>query len=574
MPAGVALRVLLGSALIASCGTAESDPGLSALLITLDTTRADGLSCYGGPPELTPHVGRLAEEGVLYEYAHTVAPLTQPAHASMLTGLYPPRHSVRDNGIWALPDSAETSAEAAARAGIRTAAFLGSVVLDAGFGFEQGFEVYEPPARPLAQTTTDYAERRGSEVAASAAHWLAGLDPGERFFLWVHLWDPHGPYEPPAEFADRGTPYQGELAAMDAAVGTLLESLRSRELLERTLVLLVADHGEAFGEHDEVSHGALCYEPTLHVPLVVRYPDAHRAGERSREIVSVVDVHPTLCAALGLPAPIGVDGESLHRTRVAPDRGVYFESYYGYLAYGWSPLAGWLDRGGKYVHGTVSELFDPLGDPVEARDLVGERDVTRYRAEISAVFERPALARDEGALDEGLRDGIRALGYAAAASAEAELPHGLAETGRTSPRAATGEQKLYQRACALLGAGRTPEARRDFEAILEHNPENVAARERLAICLSREGDAEAAIEHLRRIVSGGHAHADTHFFLAAVLARDGRDEEAVEHYARALDVDRNHVQALTGIVEALERLGRGPEARPYRASLRALRERR
>lgn len=253
----------------------------SVLLITLDTTRADALGAYGRLPSVTPHLDRLAAEGVVYEHAYTVAPLTLPAHASMLTGLYPPRHGVRDNGVAGLAQSAVTLAERARAAGFQTAAFLGAVVLDQGFGLEQGFERYDTPARSFyGGPSMGYAERPAAEVAGLVASWLAERDKDRPFLLWAHLWDAHAPYEPPEALRQRagGDAYLGEVAACDVAVGRLCAALAAEGLEDSTLIVVVGDHGESFSEHDEISHGPYVWNTTLQVPLLLRLPDGDKAG--------------------------------------------------------------------------------------------------------------------------------------------------------------------------------------------------------------------------------------------------------------------------------------------------------
>ena len=247
---------VLALALASACPGSDEPGGLSAVLITLDTTRDDAV----GAPGVTPHLDALARDGVRFERAYTVAPLTLPAHASMLTGLVPLRHGLRVNGAGALPLAASTLAEHAAAAGLRTGAIIGAVVLDGAFGLDQGFETYDVPPHGRQQRDTHFAMRTGAEVVELALAWLDEGDPRAPFFLWVHLWDPHAPYDAPAELAGRFPehPYLDEVAAADAAVGTLIAGLTARGLMERTAILVVGDHGEAFGEHGELTHGTYC----------------------------------------------------------------------------------------------------------------------------------------------------------------------------------------------------------------------------------------------------------------------------------------------------------------------------
>jgi arylsulfatase A-like enzyme len=550
-----------------ACG-GERPPGLSGILITLDTTRADALSCYGNASARTSTLDALAAEGVLYEAAFSVAPLTLPAHASMLTGLYPVRHGLRDNGVAALPGSAETLAEAARAAGLRTAAFVSSVVLDDSFGLEQGFERYDVPPR---RSADDPERRHGAERAAGATidaalAWLAALAPDERFLLWVHLYDPHFPYAPPPPF-DRelaGNPYLGEVAAMDRELGRLVAACRERGLFERSLVLVVADHGEALGEHGELTHGAYVYQSTLRVPLLARFPEGRRAGERSQEIVSLVDVLPTMAEALELPLPAGIDGQSLWSAPVPAERGVYFESYYGYLTYGWSPLAGWLDGTGKYLHSSEPELYAWREDPLEAQDLARERELEPYRRAIATVASRPALAPDPSAgssVDEETLAGIQGLGYAASEAGGAELPHPLENSALPSPRSQRDFLVRHARAQELGEAGRNDEAAAIYEQLLRENPRNFFALDELASLRLRQGRGGEAIELLQRLVAHGPQRGKPYFELGLALRQAGRLEEACTALERAVELTNGRRRYLETLLETLEQRGLAAEAR-------------
>jgi len=564
-------RLLLALLLSGSCGS--GDVPLSGLLLTLDTTRHDAPSCYGRTRGLTPALDRLAAEGVLFEAAYTVAPITLPAHASMLTGLYPPRHGLRENGIWSLSGEVETVAESAAGIGYRTAAFVASVVLDARFGLDQGFEVYEGPERPAVEVSTHGAELRAEEVADRALAWLRREDD-RPFFLWVHFYDPHGPLDPPQRFRGgplRDQPYLGEVAAVDEAVARLVLELEESGALERTLVVWVADHGEAFGAHGEPAHGAFAYEATIRVPFVVRFPDGHRAGEREERIASVVDVAPTFLEAFGLaPDRLGGDGRSLFRRRVEPERGAYLESYMGYLSFGWSPLAGWVDPGGKYLHSPDPELYDLRSDPGERHNLAEDgADLGRYRDAIAAVLERPAYRARRGSVDRALAADIQALGYAAVADAEAELPHPLAPSDRPSPHSRMQAHRDALRAMELANGGRLEEAAELFEGVLATNPVNPFALDRLADVRKRQRRFGDAVVLYRRLLSVGPEWSYSLFGLGVSLMETGDLEGARAALERALELDPGLWNTVRAMVQTLERRGDADEARFFRDALSA-----
>ncbi len=559
----LALAPCLAAAL-AACGDAPPPQRTSVLLVTLDTTRPDALGAWGGPAGATPTLDALARESVVYDAAFTVAPLTQPAHASMLTGLWPPRHGVRMNGTTTLPAEARTLAELAREAGWQTGAFVGALVLDPAFGLDQGFERYEAPARGFGSGSTHIEDRPAAEVVDGALAWLGARDRSRPFLAWVHLFDPHGPYEPPERFRLGRAPrtlYQGELAYLDRELARLFHPLLDGP--DAPLVLVVADHGEAFGEHGEETHGIFCYDTTLRVPLLVRRPDRARAGERSDEVVSVVDVYATLADAMGLAAPAS-DGVSLLAGRVPEGRGVYFESYQGYLAYGTSPLAGWLDARGKYLHSAAPELFDWRNDPGEEHDLARARAdaLGGYRAALARVAAAPALAAAPSAGTAELADALRGLGYAAAGGEARALPAPLEATGaRPSPAAEREAIADTLRGQELANQGRYEEAEAALRDALARMPENVSAQDHLATVLMRRGALEEALGLLRRVTRDGPGWAGSWFNLGSVLRELERPEEALDPLRRAVLAKPTEALFRSALADTLRALGREEEAR-------------
>jgi arylsulfatase A-like enzyme len=324
------------SAILQSCHSAISP---SVVLITLDTTRADHLGAYGDRRARTPNIDRLASEGVLFERAVTPAPTTLPAHASILTGLYPFAHGVRNNGAFSLGGGVPTLATVLHDAGYRTAAFVSAFVLDRRYGLARGFDVYDDRLE---------IERRGDATAGAAAAWLSqtAREPTP-FLLWVHLYDPHDPYDPPAAlrqaFADR--PYDGEIAAADEAVGVVLDRLSALGLAASTIVAVVGDHGESLGEHGEATHGMFVYESAVRVPMILRWPRKVAAGMRIRPLVRTVDLAPTLLEQAGRSGLPNAHGKSLAvmidnprgLDAVGPDS-AYSETYFPRMFMNWSAL--------------------------------------------------------------------------------------------------------------------------------------------------------------------------------------------------------------------------------------------
>jgi len=501
-----ALSVL---ALLGACGGHEDAPeAKSVLLVTLDTTRADVLSGDAPSRALAPRIAGLSENGVRFPRAYTVAPLTLPAHASLLTGLVPPRHGVRENGLAALPDSASTLAELLAARGFDTAAFVSSLVLDRGFGLDQGFARYDQPELAPRAAGEPVLERPASASAHAAATWLERHDRTRPFFLWVHLYDAHVPYTPAPEHLARahGDAYRGEVAALDDAVGVLLDALEKNGLDSRTMVVLTADHGESLGEHGEPTHGALCYEATVRVPLLLHFPGEPPKPGPAR-FASLVDVVPTLLGRLELPVPAGLDGMDLFAANAPVERGVYFESYSGFLNYGWSPLAGWIDGRGKYLHSSEPEFYATLLDPAERYDLASSRtyECELAREHIAQILALPALAPDAGAPDAELTAALAAIGYGHGSTATVPLPPPLLDSDRPSPKAGAHELEPLLRAHALFEQGRFAECREIVAEIVRANPRHLLALDLYSLCLMKAHDFEQAEVVLRQRLSAAEA---------------------------------------------------------------------
>lgn len=554
-----------------SCG--GRDPGPSALLITLDTTRADALSCYGAPAGLTPNLDALAAEGILYERAHTTAPVTMPAHASMLSGLWPIRHSVRANDALALPRAATTLAELARDGEIQTGAVVASAVVHERFGLAQGFDFYDRPQSEETGEFDTYSQFTATQIVDRMIARFDERDPERPFFYWVHFFDPHGPYAPPPAF--RGGryathPYHGEVAYVDAQLGRLLDHLDAAGVLAETTILVVGDHGEAFGEHGEGTHGVLCYQGTLRVPMLLRLADGTRAGERSPETVSVVDVFPTLLEALGLPARDGVDGQSLLHP-ISAERGIYFESFEGYLSYGYAPLAGWLDAEGKYLHGAEPRLFDLRTDPGEETDLAREQAarLETYAARISEVASLPQLPPSASRItDPSSLSHLRDLGYAAIGDAQVDFPHPLAPSDLPSADAVIELHERLLSGTNLLMQRRPAEAEQVLAEVALELPNSPAAQLFLAQSRIEQQHFGEAIEPLQRLLAERPDLADSHFNLGICLQSTGRIEDAVAAYERAVRLQPEQRAYYPRLLSLLRKLGRGAEAARLEANLR------
>ncbi len=349
--------------------------GSNVLLVTIDTLRRDRLGAYGNTTGLTPALDGLAAAGLRYTHAFSHAPMTLPAHASILTGRIPIRHGIRNNGSYRLGEDVPTLATVLHGAGYRTGAFVGAFVLDARYGLSRGFDHYDDRYPQSGETRFDFAERRAADVVQAAGDWIL-TPPAGPWFAWVHLFDPHAPYDAPAEYRSGRAPYDAEVAYTDAMVGRLLERLRAGHALDHTAIIVTADHGESLGEHGETTHGLFAYGATLSVPLILSGPGIGRGVIDGA--VGHADLLPTICDLLGVAVPTGLDGISL----IAPpatDRLVYFEALDASLTRDWAPLTGVASARWKFIDLPEPELYDLAADAAESNNLAG-RDSSQLKA--------------------------------------------------------------------------------------------------------------------------------------------------------------------------------------------------
>ncbi|MFT7484349.1 MAG: choline-sulfatase [Candidatus Paceibacteria bacterium] len=547
---------------LGSCGsTTQEELPLCGVLITIDTTNAQALDMYGEDRGLTPSLARLAESSLIYDRAHTAVPITLPAHTSMMTGLYPLRHGVRDNGMMQLTPQAETLAERAREAGFQTAAFVSAAVLSASYGLDQGFDVYQDRPRGDKRKRGGVAGSRSDQVTDSALAWLEGRDRQQPFFLWVHYFDPHFPYDPPQEFLElaRGKPYLGEVAAMDHDIGRLLDALESEVGLDKMLLAVLADHGEAHNRHGEQSHTAYCYESTMHIPFLLRFPDGRRAGTRSAEMVSVVDIFPTFLVEMGLGSFEQLDGVSLAGAELPADRGVYVESYSGYLNFGWSPLAGWINSKGKYLHSSKPESYDLSQDPNELTNLFdsGDFDTSSHVSALEALSKLPRLAAASAVqLDQEQLAELRALGYAAAGDVgEKALPGPLEPSDLPAPADGALIFQKYSNAVHLAGEHKNGQALALLREVLEASPKHIAALGILGGVLLEEGQFEEAAEVLERALALNSGKFTTLMNLGLAYESSGDLEQSLKQY-RAAQVIRPGAKRIQKHIQRLEALSK------------------
>jgi choline-sulfatase len=550
-------------------------PARHLVLITIDTLRADRVGAYGDASARTPALDAIARRGVRFDRAYATAPITLPSHASIMTGLYPAGHGARHNGV-RMDDKVPTLAATLAAAGFTTAAFVGAFPLDKRFGVNRGFAVYDD-AMPRDARGRTANERPGRAVVDGAIAWIT-RHLSERMFLWVHLFEPHAPYGDPRSGRPVAERYAGEIAEADTQIGRLLAALGPEA--DRAIVAIAGDHGEAFGEHGEVSHSIFVYDTTLRVPFAIAGP---RVPARVVDApVSLIDLAPTALALLGV-APFDADGVDLLAAGTLPARELYAESYAPMLDFGWSPLrtvrAGRL----KYIAAPREELYDVERDPGETADLA-KTDSASAATLRSHVSRYGSDAVSPSSLDAEARARLQALGYVSGSGTKVTRadPKDRRRLARALAEALSGELEGTALETTLVG-------------ILTQDPQNGQAHLRLGHLLVESQRCPEAMPHLQAAIAAGVPGADPHLDLALcqvernqldaavktlnaaaraepdnpvvlanlgiLLSEAGRHDDGVAPLRRALDLDPSFHEARFNLARVLAHAGRKDEAR-------------
>jgi arylsulfatase A-like enzyme/Flp pilus assembly protein TadD len=553
----------------------------NVLLVTIDTLRADRLGAYGYAAAATPVLDALAARGVRFTTAVAHTPLTAPSHASILTSLLPLGHGVRDNGAFVLPPSPTTLAEAFRAGGYRTAAFVSGFPLDHRYGFARGFETYDDRLmRGRDSRRAAYVERTAAEATRPAVEWIRAA--GAPWFVWVHYFDPHAPYEPPGDLARRfaGSPYDGEIAYVDRQLGELLGAAEAGP--SKTLVLVTSDHGESLGEHGEATHGVFVYDATLRVPWIMAGPGIPR-GRVSPVVARGIDVAPTLLDFAGLAVPRGMQGRPLRPAaegREMEDAPAYAESLFCSLNLGWAELHALRTARFKLVEAPRPELYDLGTDPGEARDVssahAGEASALRAQLRRALEARAPDAAQDPG---EEARERLRALGYVGGTAPARptgrdpkdgialvlRLERGLAEA-RAHPEVAIEELSAFlaeepgaplarrHRAIAYQFAGRYADSVDDVLALEATGPLSLEDLTVLAESLRLAGRHDDALAALDRAAAASPQAPEPALLRGRTLRAMGRGEDARAALQQALSLDPGSAEARRGLAElALER---------------------
>ncbi len=575
---------------------------LNLVIVTLDTTRADRIGAYGSREVETPTFDRLAAEGALFEQAVSVAPLTLPAHSSIFTGKFPPEHGVRDNGGFFLGPDQVTLAEILKGRGYRTGGFVGAYVLAGKWGINQGFDTYfdDFDLSGVRAVSLSAIQRPANEVLDKALPWIEQSN-GSPFFAWIHLYDPHAPYRPPEPFATKykGHPYNGEIAFADSQLARLVATLQSRGLYDRTVIVVMGDHGESLGDHSESAHGFFVYNSVTHVPLLVRTPFSRTGHRRVADPVRSVDVMPTVLDLLAAPPASGISGVSLvplltgAKSELALD--AYSEAMYPLHHYGWSDLHALRSGRYKVIDAPRPELYDVDRDPNETTNLFAERQALgdRMIAELRTLeggFNKVVASMPAADVDPEARERLAALGYVGTFVASASDPR----TGRADPKDKIGLfNKLneatdisrdreddpegsfkrvitllndvihqdpqvidawFMRGTKYLSHGDLEKAVADFKQTLTLKPDYDLAVSNLAQAYRRMGNDEAALAGFERYLQLDPKDPFVHYQMGEIWLDRGDLPRAESLFRRALDLDPGVVAAKNALgVIALQR---------------------
>ncbi|HET7707361.1 MAG TPA: sulfatase-like hydrolase/transferase [Thermoanaerobaculia bacterium] len=521
-------------------------PGANVLLITLDTTRADRIGAYGYGAAQTPHLDALAKDGTLFEQAITPTAYTMPSHSSIMTGLYPPAHGVRLNGDAALGDAQTTLAERLSDDGYRTGAFVGAFVLDGRWGLKQGFDHYDDQFQLGPDQRLDLAkvQRPANTVVDAALKWL-DADRSKPFFAWLHFYDAHTPYEPPAPYQG----YDGEIAFADSQVGRVLQWLKEKGLDDNTIVVITGDHGEGLGDHGESEHGYYIYDYAVRVPLILRVPNAKPSRVTSQ--VRTIDIFPTVLELVerGRSRPrIETEGESLLPliTGSAEDkpRYAYSESMATRLQYGWSALYSVRTAGHKYIDAPRSELYDLQTDPGETKNRLDDQrrvavQLRNELARIRAENEKLAPKSQDANLDQETMKKLASLGYVGGGSSsvkgdDKDLP---------DPKDKLHLFDSVGYAANLISKDDYKQAAEVLEIVLNDDPNVPQAQLLLVSAYRKIGRTADARRILDRQLKEDASNVRALLAMAEILSEEGRDEDVITISKQAIAVDPNNARA-------------------------------
>jgi len=550
--------------LVTECLAFSGSPEYNILIITIDTLRADHLGIYGYEKIETPHINRLGKEGILFSRVFCPVPLTLPSHCSLFTGTLPLFHEVRDNG-YPLPSNLMTLAEIFRDQGYHTAAFVGAFPLDSRFGLDRGFEVYDDfyGSKNIFRDLS-FVERKAEAVNESALEWIV-QNKDDPFFAWIHYFDPHSPYDPPAPFKTRytGREYDGEIAYTDKIIGELLTALKEQNLIQKTLVVLTSDHGEGLGEHKEKTHGIFIYDSTLRVPLIFYNPQIFPQHRIITDPASLIDVMPTVLDLMGFSHPSNIQGKSLKSALFGQEFShqeyFYIESVAAMLDRNWAPLQGIRTEQWKYILAPIPELYDIKRDPQELKNIIEKNPETakKLKDKLNEIIEDHSSSYATQAyhaeMDKETREKLGSLGYVRlnAQPQAKELP---------DPKAMIEVDNLFNEAIIASEKGELERASQLYKNLLSNQPDFIIGYEYASYNLYKMGKLNKAIDLLEKAV---HQNLVTKSLLARLglyYQETGRIKESIDILERVIQKNKDYAEAFNYLGVSYYQAGQLPKA--------------
>jgi len=536
----------------------------NVVLISIDTCRTDYLSCYGYPHKTTPNIDAIADNSIIFENVISPVPLTLPAHASMLTGTIPPYHGVHDNFNYWLGTSNITLAETLKDNGFTTAAIISAFVMDSQFGLNQGFDTYyDRFDRKVNQP--DASERPGRQTSFLAQNWLE-QHKDQRFFLFLHYYDPHTKYEPPEPFASKFADnlYAGEIAYTDYCIAQVIQKLKDLDLFDSSLLIITGDHGEMLGEHREQEHGYFIYQSAIKVPLIFKLPQ-QRKSKNIKDTVSLIDIVPTICSLLDIQVPPQVQGKDLSpyfsgNAKPTEQRYLYCESLTP-TKYGCNPLLGVISEGWKYIQTTKPELYDTNKNAAESINLI-EKHPHRARIlqdQIKQVLEQsiPGADSDSKApMDEKTRKRLESLGYVAAAVSE----DFQFDQSKDDPKDLIDLHLDNININTLISQKKFDQAEILSQKLLSQRPDFYEIYRSLGRIAFERGDREKSVTYVLKSLEINPNQADLHTNVAVTLTELNKFDQAIEHFNKSLRLNPNQIGIHFGIANIFEQQGKLEQA--------------
>ncbi len=532
-------RLVYLFAVVMVCATGKAQVATPVILISVDTLRADHLGCYQSGRKITPYIDSLAKGGTLFSQVSALVPLTLPSHSSLFASTYPFENGVEDNGI---PFGAgPTLATILKSAKYRTAAFDRGFVLDRRFGLSRGFDFYDSPFELHSKTTVDVGDlkRPAAQVAAAAVRWL-DQNSSSPFFLFLHFYDLHTPYDLPRDpRLRRGEGgYGAELAYVDRVLGDFLAYLTDRGVIHRALIVFTSDHGEGLGEHGENNHGYFAYQSTLRVPLIVHWPEGSKRipNDRIDEPASLLDVAPSILDALGLPRSAEMRGRSLIAARGTGE--IYSESIYPRSHFGCAALRALRSGRYKYIDAPIPELYDLSIDPLESRNLYStdRPQALDMRRRIMSLLAKVPAAKPRSPSPDSVK-ALRSLGYLSGSTAASRL------ASRIDPKERIADFELYGHAVALASTGQLAESSDLLEKLGEKLPDVVDIRISLGLNYQQSGRYAPAAQEFKRVLERAPQNVQAHFDLALCEFRLHRSDEATQELRITLTLEPWYTRA-------------------------------